>query len=301
MNIHMNLRYKTLLLSTALASASLCLATPAHAQLVEVDADARLDTVLVVGQRAMMESAIARQRASDTVQSVVTRDAIGQFPDQNVAESTRRLTGINILNDQGEGRFISVRGLDPSLNAASLNGVRVPSPESDTRAVALDVVASELIESIEVKKTLIPEMDADTIGASIEINTTKAFDREDLYVSAVLEGSYNDLNGETSPKGSIDFSIPVSDTFGIAGGLSYYDRKTSTDNMEMDGWDEEDGLVYADTVEYRDYDVERKRLGASLSFDWKATDTTTLFARGIYSQFDDTEQRGRSTIGPSIT
>ena len=296
MNIHMNLRYKTLLLSTALASASLCLATPAHAQLVEVDADARLDTVLVVGQRAMMESAIARQRASDTVQSVVTRDAIGQFPDQNVAESTRRLTGINILNDQGEGRFISVRGLDPSLNAASLNGVRVPSPESDTRAVALDVVASELIESIEVKKTLIPEMDADTIGASIEINTTKAFDREDLYVSTVLEGSYNDLNGETSPKGSIDFSIPVSDTFGIAGGLSYYDRKTSTDNMEMDGWDEEDGLVYADTVEYRDYDVERKRLGASLSFDWKATDTTTLFARGIYSQFDDTEQRGRLTF-----
>ncbi|KDA03179.1 TonB-dependent receptor [Hyphomonas oceanitis SCH89] len=272
------------------------LPSAANAQVTEVDADARLDTVLVVGQRAMMESAIARQRASDTIQSVVTRDALGQFPDQNVAESTRRLTGINILNDQGEGRFISVRGLDPSLNAASLNGVRLPSPESDTRAVALDVVASELIESIEVKKTLIPEMDADTIGASIEINTTKAFDREDLYISTVLEGSYNDLNGETSPKGSIDFSIPVSDTFGIAGGLSYYDRKTSTDNMEMDGWDEDDGQVYADTVEYRDYDVERERLGASLSFDWKATDATTLFARGIYSQFDDTEQRGRLTF-----
>ena len=292
----MKIRYQTLLLTTALASISLCLAAPASAQSTDDDGDSRLDTVLVVGQRAMMESAIARQRASDTVESVVTRDAIGQFPDQNVAESTRRLTGVNILDDQGEGRFISVRGLDPSLNAASVNGVRLPSPEADTRAVALDVVASELVESIEVKKTLTPDMDADTIGASVEINTTKAFDRDDLFVSAKLEGSYNDLSGETSPKASIDFSIPVSDTFGIAGGLSYYDRKTSTDNMEMDGWDEDGGVVYADTVEYRDYDVERERIGASLSFDWKVGDATELYARGIYSKFNDTEKRGRLTF-----
>ncbi|MBU2083838.1 MAG: TonB-dependent receptor [Alphaproteobacteria bacterium] len=290
----MNLRYKKLLLTTALATASLCLSAPAYAQVTEVDADARLDTVTVIGQRAMMESAIARQRASDTIQSVVTRDALGQFPDQNVAESTRRLTGVNILDDQGEGRFISVRGLDPTLNASSINGVRLPSPESDTRAVALDVVASELVESIEVKKTLTPDMDADTIGASIEINTTKAFDRDDLFLSTKLEGSYNDLNGEYSPKAAVDFSIPISDTFGVAGGLSFSNRKTSTDNIEMGGWTTDDsGVTYAEDLEYRDYDVERERLGGSLSFDWKATDTTTLYARAIYSKFDDTEKRQR--------
>ena len=297
---HLCRRNRALLVTTAIAAA---IAGPAMAQTADTETvsaeDAgtqTLDTVLVVGQRAMMESAINRQRDSDTVQSVVTRDAIGQFPDQNVAESVRRLTGINILDDQGEGRFVSVRGLDPSLNSSSINGVRLPSPESDTRAVALDVVASELVESIEVKKTLIPEMDADTIGASVEINTTKAFDREDLFVSGKIEGSYNDLNGKTSPKGSVDFSIPVSDTFGIAGGFSYYDRKTSTDNMEMDGWDEEDGIVYADEVQYRDYDVERERIGGSLSFDWRPTESTTLYARAIYSQFDDTEKRGRLTL-----
>lgn len=194
-----------------------------------------LDTVVVVGQREMMESAINQQRASDTVESVLTRDGIGQFPDQNVAESIRRLPGINILNDQGEGRFVSVRGLDPTLNASSVNGVRLPAPEADTRAVALDVLPSELIQSIQVKKTLTPDMDADTIGASIEIDTTKGFDRKKPYVSATIEGSYNDLNGKTSPKGSIDFTVPVSDRFGISGGLSYYDRKTSTDNQEMGG------------------------------------------------------------------
>ena len=285
-------RNRALFVTSALAAV---IAAPALAQGAAEEADTQtLDTVLVVGQRAMMESAINMQRSSDTVESVLTRDKIGQFPDQNVAESIRRLPGINILNDQGEGRFVSVRGLDPTLNASSVNGVRLPAPEADTRAVALDVLPSELIQSIQVKKTLTPDMDADTIGASIEIDTTKGFDRKDPYVSATVEGSYNDMNGETSPKASLDFTLPFSDTFGISGGLSYYDRKTSTDNQEIADWSEtDDGLIYAEEVEYRDYDVERERIGASLSLDWKPTENTTLYARAIASQFDDTEKRQR--------
>ncbi|HPE46885.1 MAG TPA: TonB-dependent receptor [Hyphomonas sp.] len=299
----MNLSYfcqrnRKFFVTTAIAAV---LATPAIAQTATTqpvsaaDEDVKtMDTVVIVGQRAMMESAINQQRASDTVESVLTRDGIGQFPDQNVAESIRRLPGINILDDQGEGRFVSVRGLDPTLNASSVNGVRLPAPEADTRAVALDVLPSELIQSIQVKKTLTADMDADTIGASIEIDTTKGFDRKKPYISANLEGSYNDLNGETSPKGAVDFTLPVSDTFGISGGLSYYDRKTSTDNQEVSDWTEtDDGLVYAEEVQYRDYDVERERFGASLSMDWKVGDSSTFYARGIFSRFDDTEKRQR--------
>jgi TonB-dependent receptor len=249
--------------------------------------------ILVIGQRANQASALSRQRAADGVESVLTRDAIGQFPDQNVAESLRRLPGVNILNDQGEGRFVSVRGLDPELNAASINGVRVPAPESDVRSVALDVISSELIESIEVKKSLTPDMDGDTIGASIEINTTSAFDRRKNLFSVKAEGSYNELADRLTPKGSFDFSTRLSDNFGIAGGLSYYKRTFATDNIEVDGWDEDDGITFADTIEYRDYDVTRKRISASLSLDFRPTDTTTLYARGLYSRFDDQEYRRR--------
>lgn len=281
---------RALLFTTALTGLSVAFSAPTIAQ----DEDAQiLDTVQVIGQRAMMERAVERQRASDTVESILTRDDIGQFPDQNIAESVRKLTGVNVLNDQGEGRFVSVRGLDPELNAASLNGVRLPSPEADTRAVALDVIASELISSVSVKKTLTPDMDADTIGASIDIETTKGFDRDEPYLSATLEGSYNDLRGETSPKAAIDFVYPVSEKFGISGGLSYYDRKTSTDNMEMEGWVTENGIVLAEDVEYRDYDVERERISGTLSFDWRPTENTELYARGVFSQFDDFETRGR--------
>lgn len=262
--------------------------------------DAVMDTVLVIGQQANLLSSIARQRASDTVETVLTRDAIGQFPDQNVAEALRRAPGINVLNDQGEGRFVSVRGLDPNLNSASINGNRILATGGDERAVALDVIPSELIESIEIKKTLTPDMDGDTIGGSIEINTTSAFDRKKDFFSASLEGSYNDLNEKTSPKGSVDFIKQFGDRVGVAGGFSYYDREFSTDNVEMDGWSvADDGTVYAEDVEYRDYDVRRERYGLTLGADFRLNETTDLYARGLYSSFDDTELRTRLIFGLS--
>ncbi len=253
-----------------------------------------IETILVMGQQANLLSSLQRQRSSDTVTTVLTRDAIGQFPDQNVAESLRRAPGVNILNDQGEGRFVAIRGLDPNLNAASINGARVPAPESDVRSVALDVIPSELIESIEVKKSLTPDMDADTIGGSIEINTTSAFDREKGFVTASIEGSYNELDGSVTPKASVDFSTRLSENFGIAAGFSFYRREFETENIEADGWETGDnGIVYAEDVEYRDYDVTRERIGATLSLDFRASDSTKLYARGLFSQFSDLEFRRR--------
>ncbi|MGP1282732.1 MAG: TonB-dependent receptor [Parasphingopyxis sp.] len=250
--------------------------------------------ILVIGQRANQASALSRQREGDGVSSVLTRDAIGQFPDQNVAESLRRLPGINILNDQGEGRFVSVRGLDPNLNSSSINGTRIPSPESDIRAVALDVISSDLIESIEVRKTLTPDMDADTIGASIDIQTVASFDARSDFLSLRAEASWNELADTITPKASLDFSTALSDSFGISGGISYYRRAFETDNVEADPWVTGDlGNDYSEEIQYRDYDVERERISASLSLDFRPSDSTTLFVRGIFSQFDDQEFRRR--------
>ncbi len=252
--------------------------------------------ILVYGQRANQFNALSREYASDTIVDVLSRDAIGQFPDQNVAESLRRLPGINVLNDQGEGRFVAVRGLDPNLNATSINGVRVPAPEGDIRAVALDVVASDIIESIEVRKSLTPDMDADTIGASIEINTVSAFDRRGNFLTVSAEGSYNEYSEELNPKGSINFAYRLTDNVGISGGLSYYNRFFETDNIEADDWEEDNGLVYAEEVQYRDYDVERERISGSLGLDFLVSDTTELYVRGLYSRFDDQEFRRRLTF-----
>lgn len=252
--------------------------------------------ILVLGQSANLASSLSRKRAADGITDVITRDAIGQFPDQNAAESLRRLPGINVLNDQGEGRFVSVRGLDPGLNSTSLNGVRLPSPESDTRSVALDVISSDIIESITVKKSLTPDMDGDTIGASIEIETTSAFDRKKDLLTAKAEGSYNRLADALTPKVSADFATRLSDNVGISGGISYYEREFATDNVEADDWEDAGSGPFATEVQYRDYDVTRERISATLGVDFRIGDSTELYVKGVWSQFDDQEFRRRTTF-----
>lgn len=299
---------------TLLVISMAAITAPALAQQTPVTGDEdKTEVVEVIGQSGMISKSITEQRNADTISNIITNATIGNLPDQNVAEAVRRLPGVNVLDDQGEGRFISVRGMDPELNNATVNGVRLPSPEGDTRAVALDVIPSELVESIEVIKTLIPEMDADTIGATIRVNTISGLERED-FTSAQVVGSYNDLNEEYSPEFGVDFSKKLNDRFAIAGGFKISERKTSTDNIEADGWGEtDDGIVYADAIEYRDYDVQRDRTGASLSLDYQASENTELYARTLYSKFDDLESRKRlvfemdeeptsaSTDGNSVT
>lgn len=253
--------------------------------------------ILVIGQRANLASSISRQRASDTVDTVLTRDAIGQFPDQNVAEALRRAPGINVLNDQGEGRFVSVRGLDPNLNSTSINGNRVLATGGDERAAALDVIPSELVESIEIRKSLTPDMEGDTLGGSIEINTTSAFDLRRGFVSLTAEGSYNDLRDTLSPRFGVDFATRLGDNFGIAGGFSYSRRRFASDNVEVADWDiSDDGITFAEEIDYRDYDVTRERIGASLSLEARVGPSTELYLRGLYSRFDDQEFRRRLVL-----
>ena len=253
--------------------------------------------ILVIGQRANLASSIARQRASDTVDTVLTRDAIGQFPDQNVAEALRRAPGINVLNDQGEGRFVSVRGLDPNLNSTSINGNRVLATGGDERAAALDVIPSELVESIEIRKSLTPDMEGDTLGGSIEINTTSAFDLRRGFLSLTAEGSYNDLRDTLSPRFGVDFATRLGDNFGIAGGFSYSRRRFASDNVEVADWNvSDDGITYAEEIDYRDYDVTRERIGASLSLEARVGPSTELYLRGLYSRFDDQEFRRRLVL-----
>jgi TonB-dependent receptor len=269
----------------------------------DADGDAP-SAILVVGLAANQASALSQKRSADGVESVLSRDAIGQNPDQNVAEALRRVPGVSIQDDQGEGRFVVVRGLSPALNSVSINGARIPSPEADNRALALDTVPSELVGSIEVKKTLTPDMDADTIGGAIEIKTTRAFDRKKDLLSFTAEGSRNDLRKKWSPKGAVDFSKLLSDNFGISGGASYYRRRFGTDAVEASGWSKSGaGIAYPNQLDYRAYDVTRTRMAGSLSLDWRPSSTTTLYARGIVNAFKDQEYRSRLrfTLSPAPT
>jgi hypothetical protein len=131
-------------------------------------------TVVVSGQRASLRNAIAAQEKADNIVSVISSDDIGGLPDKNAAEALARLPGVSVQRDQGEGRYISVRGLGPDLNAVTINGALVPSPEAGRRAVALDMLPAGLIRTLEVSKTCCRTMDANSLGGTVEVKTLTA-------------------------------------------------------------------------------------------------------------------------------
>lgn len=273
------------------------------------DASQAIDNIIVYGQRAGQAGAINRQKNANKLMSIVSADTIGQSPDQNAAEALQRLPGISIQRDQGEGRFVSIRGIDPNLNNVTINGVNVPSPEAGIRSVAMDVIPSELIQSLEVSKTVTPDMDASAVGGSIEVKSLSAFDRQGRSYSATIQGSYNDLMAETSPKvsGSFTdvFSLSSRTQLGVAGAISWFEREFGSHNIETDGgWAEfefEDNATgedidafSAEEVEQRYYQITRERLGAALNFDLHTSNTDKYYLRTLYSKFSDDEFRLRN-------
>lgn len=133
---------------------------------ITVSLGGEFEEIVVKGYRGSMNSSLNKKRADDRISEFLSADSVGDFPDQNIAEAARRLVGLSVETDQGEGRYVVVRGIDPALNSSSVNGVRLPSPEGDTRQVALDVIPSELIETLAVTKSATPDMDGDFIGGN---------------------------------------------------------------------------------------------------------------------------------------
>ena len=257
--------------------------------------------VEVVGQAASIDQALKEQRNSDNIESVVHADGVAQLPDANVAEAVQRLPGISVERDQGEGRFVSVRGLGPDLNSVTINGTLVPSPESARRAVALDVLPSELVQSLSVIKTLTPDMDANSLGGTVDVQSLSAFDHKGLFYTGTSEAGYNQNTHQTSPKFSGAISDRFSlgdgiDNFGVAAALSWNKRDFGSDNVETGGaWDFNDG-ARLNSFEQRVYDISRERTGGGLNFDYKPDDDTQLYLRTLYSRFKDSETRHSTSL-----
>lgn len=253
-----------------------------------------VEHIEVVGQSGAMSKALNRQRNAGGIVTVASTDEMGQFPDSNVSEALQRLAGLSVERDQGEGRFVRVRGLAPDYNAVTYNGTQLAAPEAGRRAVALDVIPSDLLESVEVSKTLTPDMAAGSLGGTVEIKSLSAFDRSDDFYSVTAEAGYNDQQGKTSPKLSGVFSKILdaageADSLGIAIAASFAERKFGSENVETGGsWDFDEGL---EEFELRHYSITRERVGLALNMDYRPGSHNEYYLRSLYSRFSDNEQR----------
>ncbi|WP_394343856.1 TonB-dependent receptor [Stenotrophomonas rhizophila] len=256
-----------------------------------------LDRVEVRPQLESQTRAVDLKRSSDAIEDAVSSDAMGVYPDKNVAESLQRLPGVSVTRDQGEGRFVVIRGLDANLNSVSVDGIAIGTPEDSSRAAPLDVIPSDSTERLRVVKSPTPDMPGDAIGGAILVESASAFDRDGRSLRGKIEASHQQLSGETSPKAAFNYSEVFADTFGVAMGVNYQKRSFESDNTEVEYGTFEGGAdddLFANSLQRRKYEIERKRIGANLNLDWHPDEDNRYYLRTLYSQFDDAETRQRT-------
>ena len=261
-----------------------------------------LQTVTITAIVDAASRAAREQKAARNVSNVVSSDAIGRFPDSNIAEALQRVAGVAIARDQGEGRYINVRGGPSEFSAITIDGVSVAAPDPTTRAIDLDTIPSDIVGQLVISKTLRPDQDADSITGAVELKTQSPFDYKGFRARASAGGSYNEFGGTNDTRGSGSISTTWGDDskVGVLFSASYSKTDRQVDNIET-AWARltkpEGGSVFG-VVEnlFKDYDTERERLAFTGALEWRDNADNRAYLRGTYSKFTDDEYRNQLLV-----
>lgn len=274
----------------------------AHAQTPAAEVSEDGESIIVTGRRPIAESeatALKVQRASDSLVSVAASDAIGRLPDQNIAQAASRLPGVAIERDQGQARYISLRGAPNYWTTLSIDGINIVSPEG--RDSRYDSIPSAIASQIIVAKAVTPDMTGETIAGNVNIVTRSALDYPGFRLGAKLGGGIAEYNSREQ----VEASLVLSDRFqtgigeiGVVISGSYFKRNMITDNFETD-WeqvaqDTRPGFAerfWARETENKLYRLTRKNWSLSSRIDWKPDEDNRVSFSSIYSIFTDDEAR----------
>lgn len=152
------------------------------------------EEVVITAQAAGQVKAINQQLSAKTIKNIVSAEKIEELPDANVAEAIGRLPGISLQRDAGEANKVVIRGLSPKYNNVTIEGMKMPSTNSNDRSVDLSLVQNESLSGIEVSKSLRPDIDADALGGTVNLRLREAPVKRQIFLSA--EGGYADISQE---------------------------------------------------------------------------------------------------------
>jgi TonB-dependent receptor len=295
-----------LLASTASTGlAGLGLAGLAQAQTSASDeaaTEADVKEVIVTGRRPLAESeatALKVQRNSNSIVSVLSADAIGDLPDQNIAFAIGRLPGIGLERDQGQARYVNLRGMPRRWATISFDGLSVVSAEG--RETRFDNIPTAIASQVSVQKAIIPSMPGDTVAGNIDIRTRRAFDYKGQKIAGKLGLGYVKLGGGEE----IDTNLVYSNIFmdgklGVVAQGSYYKRNMATENWETDPYlatrAAAPGKRFAREFEYKNYRLIRYNSSLSTRVDYKLDENNTVFGSVIATIFKDDELRDNYII-----
>lgn len=254
-----------------------------------------LQEVVVGGAFQGQRRAINSQKNNMGITNVVSADQVGKFPDSNIGDALKRISGINVQYDQGEARFGQVRGTSADLSSVTINGNRVPSAEGDTRNVQLDLIPADMIQTIEVNKVVTADMDGDAIGGSINLVTKNSPYKRTI--AATAGTGYNWV----SEKAQLNLGFTYGDRFfndklGLIVSASYQSSPSGSYDTEF-VWEQDDnGKTYVNDYQIRQYYVTRERQSYSAALDWDINANHKLTFKGIFNNRNDWENRYRTTL-----
>ena len=269
---------------------------------VNVDAVLQIATVnqevIVRGERERGEiEALNREETADNIVQVLPADVITSLPNTNIADAVGRLPSVSLERDEGEGKYVQVRGTEPRLTNVTVDGVHLPSPEA-VRNVKLDAIPADLVDSVEINKTLSANQEGDAIGGSVNLVTKKATDQP--YVSLIAMAGHTPIDGGRNLD---QFGGTVGKRFGrekrlgimLAGsydwnGRGYDDVEPVPGTTNVGNGDFADGVPVFFGEDIRQYWYDRTRFGFATSADYKVGKDAFVYLRGIFSQFRDVGQ-----------
>ena len=252
-------------------------------------------TVVVKGRARGRAQDQRKRMDSDVRKDVLGQDAIRDRADADAASALSHSSGVTLQRSQGEGRFVQIRGTEARLSSVTLNGQKVATSASDTRAMALDVIPVDQLSEIEVTKVLMPEMDGDAIGGSVNLVTPSAQDTQ-LVLKGFLASGWSALAEGPLWQGSAALSRRFLEdgALGAYLGGSWLRSETGSDAVGI-GWDTLDHTRIWE-LQLRRYRTEKQRLGVSGRLDWRLGGSSLLYATGTWNRSRNEQLRERLEI-----
>jgi iron complex outermembrane receptor protein len=267
-------------------------------------ADDSIEVIEVRGLISSLKRSFSDKKEALIVSDGISAEDIGKFPDQNVAESLQRITGVSIDRSGGEGQLISVRGFGPQFNLVTVDGRQMAS-ERAGREFSFDTLASELIAGADVYKTSNAANQDGGIGSYINLKTAKPFDMDGFTAVGSVKGTYDSLSEETDPA----FSGLVSNTFndgtlGVLLSLSVQERQAQINQADTRGYYRVDRIATNDfdatsgagkeafnvwvprNLDLTSNSEDRTRTSGTLVVQYAPTEDITLTFDGLYSKFE---------------
>ena len=278
----------------------------ASGQVANLEAKLKLESqsesILVTAPRVTGEAeAVNIERNSDNLVQVMPEEVIRSLPNANMADALGRLPSVTLERDEGEGKYVQVRGLQPELTNTLIDGVNVPSPEPNVRQIKFDAIPADIVESVQISKTLQANMEGQGIGGSVNMITKVATNQPTISIGSM--GGYTPIihgRGETEETGTLGYRFGPDKKFGALIGGSYDWNGRGIDDVEPvpDVATLADGqqVSWKDGMDLREYQYFRTRWGLAGSTDYKFSEASNIYIRAFYSDFHNYGDRWKYSL-----